>query len=92
MLMIETLNVTLVTYLGGFIQYWPHKNILVVLWASWFLQIANRMLVIKATFLVNKASYILRGNSLNSNHMKFCMIKIGKGVFIKVHKFPIYQL
>ena len=23
MLMVETLNVTLVTYLGGFIQYWP---------------------------------------------------------------------
>ena len=29
MLMIETLNVTLVTYLGGFIQYWLHKIILV---------------------------------------------------------------
>ena len=58
MLMIETLNVTLVTYLGGFIQYWLHKNILVVLWASWFLQIANRMLVIKATFLMNKAKCI----------------------------------
>ena len=29
--MIETLNVTLVTYLGGFIQIWLHKIILVVL-------------------------------------------------------------
>ena len=30
MQMIETLNVTLVTYLGGFILYWLHKIILVV--------------------------------------------------------------
>ena len=30
-MIIETLNVTLVTYLGGFIQYWLHKIILVVL-------------------------------------------------------------
>ena len=29
--MVETLNVTLVTYLGGFIQYWLYKIILVVL-------------------------------------------------------------
>ena len=37
--MIETLNVTLVTYLGGFIQYWLHKIILVVLYTAYFTEV-----------------------------------------------------
>ena len=67
MLLIETLNVSLVTYLGCFIQYWLHKIILVV-----YRQVGS----FKGDSNINN-KYVLSERALWTTNFDTSIIKIG---------------
>ena len=82
MLMSETLNVTLVTFLGYIDGCWLYKGCYACPLKRYFFHAPNTLSFLKQTYPQYKTSYVLNSSLRKFKHVKNCIHLSSRGVFI----------